>query len=448
MTDLPDRSNLLSTLLDKALKSGADAADAVCFDNVSISHAQRLGEIEKLERAESNDLGLRVLIGKRQAIVSSTDFSTGAIDELVDRAVAMARSVPEDPYTGLAEPRQLATSWPDNLDLADPVEPTPERLIDLARRCEDAARSVEGVTNSEGAEAGWDRTAVTLAGSNGFAGGYARTSHYVSASVIAGEGTAMETDYDYSHTVHGEDLEDPEKVGRSAGERAVAALNPKKASTAKVPVIFDPRVSASMVGHLAGAINGAAIARGTSFLKDHLGKPVFADGINIVEDPHRPRGLRSKAFDAEGVANTRRNLIDGGALTTWLMDLRSAAQIGAESTGHAARGTSSPPSPSATNLWMEPGAQSPAELMAGIDSGLYITSLIGFGVNGLTGDYSRGAAGFWIENGEKTHAVSELTIAGNLRDMFLNITPASDLVFKYATNAPTIRIDGMTVAGQ
>lgn len=448
MTDLPDRSNLLSALLDKARAAGADAADAVCFDNVSISHAQRLGEIEKLERAESNDLGLRVLIGKRQAIVSSTDLSDNAIDELVDRAVAMARSVPEDPYTGLAEPGQLATSYPEDLDLTDPVEPAPERLIDLARSCEDAARAVKGVTNSEGAEAGWDRTAVTLAGSNGFAGAYARTSHYVSASVIAGEGTAMETDYDYSLAVHGDDLEDAAKVGMSAGNRAVAALNPKKASTAKVPVVFDPRVAPSLIGHLSGAINGASIARGTSFLKDHLGKPVFAGGITIVEDPHRPRGLRSKAFDAEGVANTRRNLIDGGTLTTWLMDLRSAAQIGAETTGHATRGTSSPPSPGATNLWMEPGEKSPEELIADIDQGLYITSLIGFGVNGVTGDYSRGAAGFWIEKGEKAWAVSELTIAGNLKDMFMALTPANDLEFKYATNAPTIRIDGMTVAGQ
>ncbi len=448
MTDLPDRSALLETLIDKALKSGADAADAVCMDNVSVSHMQRLGEIEKLERAESNDAGLRVLIGKRQAIVSSTDFGTAALDELVERAVAMARSVPEDPYTGLAEPGQLAQSYPEDLDLADPEEPAPERLIELARTCEEAARAVEGVTNSEGAEAGWDRTAVTLAGSNGFAGSYARTSHYISVSVVAGEGTAMETDYDYSHTVHGEDLDDPAKVGRSAGARAVARINPKKVATKKVPVVYDPRVSASMIGHLTSAINGAAIARGTSFLKDHMDKQVFTDGIVIVDDPHRRRGLRSKAFDAEGVANRRRNLIDNGRLTTWLLDIRSANQLGAETTGHAARSTSSPPSPSATNLWMEPGSVSRADLLAGITDGLYIDSLIGFGVNGITGDYSRGASGYWIENGELAWPVSELTVAGNLKDMFLHLIPADDLEFKYAANAPTLRIDGMTVAGQ
>lgn len=438
--------DLLTDLIAKAKRAGADAADAVRVEGIALSHSQRLGKIEKLERSEGSDLGLRVLIGKKQAIVSSNDTDPVRLDDLVERAIAMARVVPEDPYCGLADPEQCATSWPD-LDLADPIEPATDRLIAWAKAAEEAARAVPGVTNSEGADASWGRHRIWLAGSNGFVGTYSGTSHSISASVLAGEGSGMERDYDYTSAVYAEDLEAPEIVGRRAGEQAVRRLNPQKPVTQQVPVIYDPRVSASLVGHLVGAITGPAIARKTSFLKDKLGERVMGPGLVIVDDPHRRRGLRSKPFDAEGLANRRSNLVADGILQTWLLDLRSARQLGLASTGHASRGTSSPPSPSATNLYLEPGSLTPQALMADIAEGLYVTDLIGMGVNGVTGDYSRGASGFWISKGEITHAVAGITIAGNLKDMFLHMTPANDLTFKMGTNAPTLRIDGMTLAG-
>jgi PmbA protein len=431
----------------RARKAGADAADAVLFDSASLSLSQRLGNPEKLEREESRDLGLRVLVGKRQAIVSTTDTSAAMLGELVSRAVAMARSVPEDPFCGLADPAELVRDYPTNLDICDSVEPSTDVLRERARKAEDAARAVKGITNSEGADSGWGRSAVTLVASNGFTGAYETSHHGLSVSVLAGEGTGMERDYDYVTAVHGADLEDGAVVGTRAGERAVRRLNPRKAATAKVPIIYDPRVASSLVGHLAGAINGAAITRGTSFLKDKLNQRIFGTDVSIIDDPHRPRGLRSKPFDGEGLANQRRALIDQGLLTGWVLDLRSARQLGLKSTGHASRGTSSPPSPSLTNLYMAAGKLSPKEMIGGVLNGFYVTELIGMGVNGVTGDYSRGAGGFWIEHGELAYPVSEVTIAGNLTDMFLNLTPASDLEFRHGTDAPTIRIDGMTVAG-
>jgi len=438
--------NLLFDLMGRATRAGADAADAVYFDAASLSVAQRLGESEKLERAESCDLGLRVFVGKRQAIVSSTDFAPEVLDELVERAVAMARIATEDPYCGIADPSQLVSDFPE-LDMCDPMEPTVEDLTDLAVRAEDAARAVEGVTNSEGAEAGWSRANIAVAATNGFAQSYSMSSQSFSASVIAGEGTGMETDYDYDSAVYGSDLKSPEEIGRSAGERAVERLNSRKVKSQQVPIIYDRRVSSGIVRHLAGAINGASIARGTSFLKDSMGKAVFDSGISIIDDPHRVRGMRSKPFDGEGIANSRRALVKGGKLTTWVLDLASSRQLGLETTGHASRGTSSPPSPGTTNVYMENGSASVAELMADIKSGLYITQMIGMGVNGVTGDYSRGATGFWIENGELTYPVSDISVAGNLKDMFLHLIPADDLEFKYGVDAPTLRIDGMTVAG-
>ena len=437
---------LITGLIAKAKAAGADAADALYVESVSISHAQRLGEIEKLERSESQDLGLRVFVGKQQAVVSSTDHSPTVLDELVARVVAMARSVPEDPHCGLAEPGLLAREIPD-FDIFDASEPAPEALIELAREAEDAARAVAGVTNSEGAEASWGRSRVALAASNGFAGGYENSRHTLAVSVLAGKGLEMERDYDYSSTVHGADMISPAEVGQSAGEKAVRRLGARKVKSAKVPIVYDPRVSGGLLGHLSGAINGAAIARGTSFLKDKMGEAVFAAGITIVDDPHRPRGLRSKPFDGEGVANARREVVADGRLTTWLLDTRSAHQLGLETTGHAARGTSSPPSPSATNLYLEAGEVSRDDLIAGIDRGLYVTELIGFGVNGVTGDYSRGAAGFWIEGGELTYPVNEITVAGNLIEMYKHLIPADDLTFRYGVDAPTLRIDGMTLAG-
>ncbi|HKF63818.1 MAG TPA: TldD/PmbA family protein [Dongiaceae bacterium] len=439
--------DLLDDLLSRARKAGADAADALLVEGASLTVAERLGRPEKLERAEGQDLGLRVFIGKRQAIASSTDFSTRALNDLASRAVAMAKVVPEDPFCGIADPGDIATSIPD-LDLSDAEEPATETLIERVRVGEAAARAVPGVTNSEGAEASWGRSRIALAASNGFRQGYALSHSGISVAVIAGEGTAMERDYDFSSVVHASELEDPALVGRRAGEKAVRRLNPRKVATVKVPVVFDPRISNGLVGHLAGAVNGASIARGVSFLKDKLGQRVLPEGLDIVEDPLRPRGLRSAPFDGEGLPTQRRKLVEDGVLTTWVLDLRSARQLGLKSTGNASRGTSGPPSPATRNLHLEPGRLSPRELIADIASGFYCTELIGFGVNNVTGDYSRGAAGFWIEKGEIAYPVSEITIAGNLKDMFLNLTPANDLVFRYATNAPTTRIEGMTVAGR
>ena len=438
--------DLLDDLVKRALRAGADAADAVMFDSASLSVAWRLGESEGVERAESRDLGLRVFRGKRQAVVSTTDVSPAALGELVERALAMAGAVPEDPYCGLAERDRLATDIAD-LDLCDADEPAPEALVERAARAEDAARAVAGVTNSEGAEASWGRTAVALVTSAGFAAAYATSRHGVSASVIAGEGTAMERDYDYATARFAADLGDPGEVGRTAGERAVRRLGPRKAPSRRVPVVYDPRVARGLVGHLASAIGGPTVARGTSFLKDRLGEPVFAPGVTITDDPRRARGLRSKPFDGEGVGTSARDLVAGGVLASWLLDSRSARQLGLATTGHAARGTSAPPSPSATNLFLAAGAPSPAELIADIGEGFYVTELIGMGVNMITGDYSRGAAGFWIEDGAIAHPVSEVTVAGNLKEMFLALTPANDLVFRYGVDSPTVRVDGMAVAG-
>jgi PmbA protein len=437
----------LDDLLRRARKAGADAADAVFVKGASISIAERLGKPEKLERAEGRDLGLRVFVGKRQAIVSSSDISPKALDELAERAVAMARVVPEDPFCGIADPADLATTIPE-LDLCDPAEPATETLMTRLREAEDAARAVPGVTNSEGAEAGWSRSLVALAATNGFRQGYEVSSSSISVSVLAGEGTAMEHDYDFTSAVYGSELEAPAVMGKRVGEKAVRRLNPRKVSTVKVPIIYDPRVSNSMVGHLAGAINGAGIARGVSFLKDKMGQRVLPAGMDIVDDPHRRRGLRSRPFDGEGLANRRMALVEDGVLKTWVLDLRSARQLNLKSTGHAARGTSSPPNPSTTNLYLSAGKETPKQLMADIESGFYCTDLIGFGVNNVTGDYSRGASGFWIEKGELAYPVSEITIAGNLTEMFGNLRAANDLTFRYGTNAPTLRIDGMTVAGR
>jgi PmbA protein len=431
-----DSLDLLADLLGRTKRAGADDADAVYFETASLSVAQRLGQSEKLERSESRDLGLRVLIGKQQAMVSSTDLEPSALGELVERAVAMARAAPEDPHCGIARPDQIASGGPD-LDICDPEEPTAESLIEAASRAEDAARGVAGVTNSEGAEAGWSRSSVALAATNGFAQGYSVSSHSLSAVVLAGEGTGMERDYDFATAVHRSDLDSAEEIGKNAGERAVRRLGARKMETTQVPIVYDPRVSGGLVRHLAGAINGVAIARDTSFLKDRMNQQVFAPGIAIIDDPHRVRGLRSKPFDAEGIANARRALVEDGVLKTWILDLASSRKLGLETTGNAARGTSSPPSPTATNLYMEPGAATPEELMADIKNGFYVTELIGMGINQITGDYSRGATGFWIENGKIAFPVSELTVAGNLKDMFAN----------RGTDAPTIRIEGMTVAG-
>ena len=441
-----DHQAILDTLIKSAKAAGADAADALLVENVAASVSYRLGKLEDIERAESQDAGLRVFVGQKVAFISSTDFSKDSLGQLAGRAVAMAKLAPEDKYAGLAPRDRLAKTFPE-LDIDDKAEPSADTLVEWARGAEGAAMAVKGVTNSEGGGASYSRTAIALATSDGFFGGYAGTSSSFSASVIAGEGTGMERDYDYDSARHASDLASPDAVGRSAGERAVARLNPRKVKSQSVPIIYDPRVSNGLVGHLASAISGASIARGVSFLKDQMGQAVFAPAINIIDDPHRRRGLRSKPFDGEGVANRRWALIENGVLKTWLLESASARQLGLETTGHAARGTGGPPAPVPTNLYMDAGTLSPKALMADIKQGFYVTELIGMGVNNVTGDYSRGAAGFWIENGEIAYPVSEITIAGNLKDMFRALVPANDLVFKYGTNAPTMRIEGMTVAG-
>lgn len=438
--------DLLGDLIAKARRAGATAADALFVEGVSVSHARRLGKLEKLERAEGHDLGLRVFVGQRQAIVSSNDRSTKTLDALVERAVAMAKAAPEDPYCGLADAADIAREFPE-LDLVDPVEPSAEALMERARAAEETAMAVKGITNSEGAEASWGSSRVALVASNGFAAEYARTTHSFSVAVIAGEGTGMERDYDWSSALHAADLDDPAKIGKSAAERTLKRLNPRKIETCRIPVVLDPRVSGGIVRHLAGAINGASIARGTSFLKSKMNEMVFAPGITIVDDPFRKRGMSSKPVDGEGIAPRRRALVDKGRLTTWILDLRSARQLGLKSTGHAARGTTSPPSPSTTNLYMEKGSIARAAMLKDIKRGLYVSEFIGMGINGVTGDYSRGAAGYMIEDGELTYPVSEVTVAGNLVEMFKNTTPADDLVFRYGTDAPTLRIDGCTIAG-
>lgn len=441
-----DPLDLAAKLVRLARTKGADAADAVWTESLSLSAQWRMGALEQLDRAETIEVGLRAFLGKRQAVVSTSDLSQAALDALAERAVAMAKTVPEDPWCGLANPDALCLGNPD-LDLVDPLEPSPDSLIARARACEEAARAVEGITNSEGAQAGWSRSRMVIVGTNGMARLHASTGFSQSVAVVAGAGTAMERDYDHAVATHGSDLPAPELTGTRAGRRTVARLNPRKMPTQKVPVVFSPRKARSLIGHFAGAINGAAVARGTSFLKDRLGSAVFAKGVTIIDDPLRPRGLRSHAADGEGIASRERALVEEGRLTSWLLDLRSARQLGMESTGHAARGVSAPPGPGASNLFLMPGTAPPEALIADIKAGFYVTDLFGMGTNMLTGDYSRGAAGFWIENGQIAFPVSEVTVAGNLKDMFRNLVPANDLSFLFGIDSPTVRIDGLTVAG-
>ncbi|QDZ08227.1 TldD/PmbA family protein [Sphingomonas panacisoli] len=435
-------------IVSRARAAGADAADAVLGASGSVEVSVRLGALEDVGRSEEEELGLRVFVGRRSASVSTSDLSSEAMDVLVERAVAMAREAPEDKWAGLAPEDRLLTGNIPHLDLHDGDEPSPASLKEAALAAEDAARAVPGVTNSEGGGASASRMAWALATSHGFAGAYQTTSHGIQASVLAGGGdAAMVRDYAYHAARHIADLDAPDAIGRMAGERAVARVDPAKVASGPMPVIFDPRVGSSLIGHLIGAIAGAAIARGTSFLLGKLGEQIFADGITITDDPHRPRGLRSRPFDGEGLSVSPTDIVRDGVLQTWLLESASARQLGLEPTGHAVRGGSGAPGVGTSNTYLAPGKASRDDLFAGVMRGVYVTELIGMGVNGVTGDYSRGAAGFLIENGELTRPVDEFTIAGNLTEMFLNLTAADDLAFRYATNVPTLRIDGMTVAG-
>jgi len=440
-------SALAQRLVEAAKRAGADAADAVAVRGISQGVEVRDGRVEESERSEGDDVGLRVLVGQRQAVVSTNDVSGDGIARLAERAVAMARVAPDDKYVGLADPALLARDFPD-LDLLDPDTPSTAELERRACEAEAAALAVKGVTKSGGASASTGIGGMVLVTSTGFHGTYLRSSQGIAMTAISGEGTGMERDYDYTAAPHAADLDSPASVGRKAGERTVARANPRKVETCKVPVVYDPRVSGSIVGHLVGAVNGASIARKTSFLKDKLGQQLFAGNIRIIDDPLRVRGLRSQSFDAEGVKVKKLAIIDQGVLTSWLLDSATARELGLVTTGHAHRGVSSSPSPGAYNLHLEAGSVTPAELISDIKEGFYVTDLIGSGVNGVTGDYSRGASGFWIENGEIKYPVSEVTIAGHLLDMFKSLVPANDLEFRYGVNAPTLRIEGLTVGGR
>ncbi len=432
-------------LVRAALSGGADAADAVVARSLALGIEVRDGAVESSESAESDDLGLRVLVGKRQAVVSTNDFA-GDMRTLAERAVAMARAAPEDKYAGLADEGLLAHDFPD-LDLIDRALPDVKQLETIARAAEQAGLSVQGI-KSDGASASVGIGGMVLVTSHGFCGAYLGSNHGVSMTAIAGTGTSMERDYDNASVRHAADLESADKIGRTAAMRAVARLNPRKVSTRKVSVVFDRRVAGTLVSHLASAANGTAVARKTSFLRDKMGAKVFADGIRIIDDPLRNRGLRSRPFDGEGVACRTLALVEDGTLCTWLLDCATARELNLTTTGHAQRGVSSTPAPAPSNLHLEAGTLSADDLIADIKDGFYVTDLIGMGVNMVTGDYSRGASGFWIENGKCTYPVSEVTIAGNLIDMFRALTPANDLEFRYGANAPTLRLEGLTVAGQ
>lgn len=440
---------LCQAMLAAARKAGAETADAIAISGGSVEVDIRAGNLEKAERSESTDIGLRVLIGQRQANVSASDSRPETLAEMAERAVAMARETPEDPYAGLADPDQLAKTWDvAALELEDPTaEPAPAELQNDALAAEAAALAIDGVTQVQAAGASYSRHAVHLAATNGFSGGYSRTGRATSCVAIAGSGTGMERDYDGDSRSFQSDLRSAEDIGRSAGERAVARLGARKPQTGQFPVLFDERIAASLIGHLLAAANGAAVARGSSWLKDELGKQVLPAHLSVIEDPFRPRIGGSRPFDAEGLATHKRAIVDNGVLTGWTLDLASARKLGMAPTGNAARGVSSSPSPANWNIALTQGEASRADLIRDMGTGLLVTSMIGSTINPNTGDYSRGAAGLWIENGEIAYPVNECTIAGNLRDMLLRIVPANDARTYLSRVVPSLLIEGMTLAG-
>ncbi len=444
-----DLASLTEQMISIAKRAGADAADALAVDGTSVSIDVRGGALEQAERSEGIDIGLRVFVGQRQACVSSSDASTATLEQMAERAVAMAREAPEDPYAGLADPAQLATDRDSNaLELYDDSpEPDPADLQDDAARAEAAALAVDGVTQVQAASAGYSHRTIHLTASNGFSGGYTRNSRGLSCQAISGSGTDMEREYDYDSRIFQADLRDAADIGRTAGERAVAIAGARKPKTGSYPVVFDERISSSLIGHLTSAANGAAIARGSSWLRAALGEQILPKGLSVIEDPRRPRAFASRLFDAEGLATKRRAIIDDGVLTGWTLDLANARKLGLESTASASRGTSAPPSPSLSNIALTQGTQSRDDLLKDMGTGLLITSMIGSTINPNTGDYSRGASGFWVENGEITHAVNECTVAGNLRDMLMRITPANDARPHLSSVVPSLLVEGLTLAG-
>ncbi|PZP86256.1 MAG: modulator protein [Azospirillum brasilense] len=432
--------------LERARAHGAEQADVLVIESADMNAGVRHGVPETIERAESTGIGLRVFVGQSFATLSTSDTSADALEKLASNAVAIARVASADPFAGLADAAQLATHIA-NIDGDDPFEPSMDMLQRLARDCEEAGRSVRGIANSEGADASVGRQRIALLTSHGFAQSYGSTHASLACSLIAGEGEAMERDYDYATKVYFTDLPSPESIGQEAARRTLARLAPRKIASQQLPIFFEPRAGRQLLSAFSGAISGSAIARGTSFLKNAMGEAVFADSIRIIDDPLLPRGLGSHPFDAEGIAATKRAMVEGGVLQSWLLDCRSARQLGLQSTGHALRGLSSAPYPAATNLYIEPSTVSPEALYANVPHGLLVTETIGHGTNLITGDFSVGANGFWVENGQVQYPVSEVTIAGNLRDMYRSMQVASDLTFRSSTNVPTILIPSMTLAG-
>ncbi len=433
----------VAELVEAARKAGADASDAAAVISRSAGVSVRLRKVESTEASESEDISLRVFVGNRVASVSATAGVDPA--RLAERAVAMAKASPEDPYAGLADDALLAKTFRE-LDLFDPTEVSAEELKLAALAAEEAALAVPGVTNSGGSGAGAGQAGLVLATSHGFLGQYVATRFSRSVSAIAGEGTGMERDYDYSSRLHYAELEAPEAIGRKAGERAVRRLKPRKARTGRITVVYDPRVARGIAGHLAGAINGAAVARKTSFLRDMMGKQVASTGITVTDDPLKRRGLASRPFDGEGVEGKRLTMVEHGVLGHWFLSTSAARELGLQTNGRGARAATSV-NPSSTNLAIEPGESAPEELIGGVKTGFYVTEVFGHGVNMITGEYSRGASGLWIEDGVLTYPVSEVTIASNLKQMFMNMVPASDLDRNFGTAAPTLLIEGMTLAG-
>ena len=440
--------NLLNDVVAAALKAGADAAEAVSARREALSISVRMGKLEEVEREESRDLGLRVFIGRRQAVVSGSDISAEGRAKLVERAVAMAALAPEDPYAGLADSDRLAHGPLADLQLFDPTEPDAETLEARAREAEAAARAVAGVTNSDGGSAAWSASEWLMATSGGFLGRHRASGFSLGASAIAGDENGMENGYEGRSVRWDADLPSPEAIGAEAGRRAAGRLGARKIASTTAPVIFENRLAASLMGPLIGAISGPAIARGTSFLKDKLGERIFSESIHIVDEPHRLRGLGSAPFDDEGVANARTAVIEGGVLTTWLLNTASARQLGLKTTGHASRGLAGPPGVAPTNLTFQPGSQNLQALMRDASRGLLVTSMFGPSLNGNTGDWSVGCSGFWFEAGEIAFPVNEITVAGNLLEVFRRVVPGSDLEIRGASNAPSLLVDDLAIAGR
>lgn len=440
---------LAQALLDAARSAGADSADAMVIEGTSVSIDVRGGRLEHAERAEGLDIGLRVLIGNRQACVSSSDARPETMAIMAERAVAMAREAPDDPHAGLADASQLsARRDAEGLELLDTsAEPDPAMLEEDARRAEAAALAIEGISQIDQASAAYSRRQVHMAASNGFSGGYGRSSRHISCVAITGVGTTMERDWSGESRIFQADLPSPESIGQQAGERAAARSGSRKPPSGSYPVLYDERVASSLIGHLTSAINGASIARGSSWLRDALGKDVLPAGLDLIEDPLRLRISGTRPFDAEGLETQRRYLVQGGVLQGWVLDLATGRKLGMPSTANAVRGPSSPPSPSLSNTALTQGAHSRDDLLRDMGTGLLITSLIGSTINPTTGDYSRGASGFWVENGEIAYPVNECTIAGNLRDMLMRIIPANDARAHLSTQVPSLLVEGLTIAG-